>query len=632
MTSDRQSDPSRLGAFELRLSQRLLLVNGKVADLGARAFDVLAALVAQQGQVVTKAELLAVVWPGVLVEENNLQVQISALRKVLGAGAIATVPGRGYQLTIPLGQADGPPSSRDATASLAPAASTKSSEPLVAVLAFDNMSSDPDMQFFSDGVSEEILHTVAGVKGLKVIGKASTFRFRGAEKSAKHVGEALNATHVLDGSVRRAGAQLRIFTQLIDTANETALWSQRFDRNLSDIFALQDEIAAAVAAALKIAFAPAAPAGRIDPVLYERFLQARAQLDRKFGGIAMLDAIPIYEEVVAGAPGFARAWALLATARCYALRSFPNDRPKSVTRASVVEAAQNALRLDPNCGTAYMALSGLEAFASYSEREALNGKALAVAPNDPEILMVCANFACRVGRAREAREHALQARHIVPFSAVASFYCVSMLEFDGKHSESSDLWTGLTQRFPDVDYIWLGALSVAAVYGDWDHFDAIVARLSARGPLSPAHRGVIMYGRAMQQPNSGFVNILLERARSDLEKTGSLDLRLLASIHALGATEEAFELVDRSTFASMFDPNGEPPAAWANPGFIFNRATNLTMMRDERFVRLCAKLGLCDYWVTSGRWPDCAADGLLPYDFEAHVRREATVSRRGVSY
>jgi hypothetical protein len=109
-------------------------------------------------------------------------------------------------------------------------------------------------------------------------------------------------------------------------------------------------------------------------------------------------------------------------------------------------------------------------------------------------------------------------------------------------------------------------------------------------------------------------------------------LRLLASIHTLGATEEAFELVERASFAPMFDPNGEPPAAWANPGFIFNQATNLAMMRDERFVRLCAKLGLCDYWVTSGRWPDCAADGVLPYDFEAHVRREAAVSRRGVSF
>lgn len=628
MAADKRPDPAKSRAFELRLSQRQLLVDGKLADLGARAFDVLAALVARQGQVVTKAELLAGVWPGVLVEENNLQVQISALRKVLGAGAIATVPGRGYQLTIPLGEGGSTAAPLAATA-LAP---PKVAEPLVAVLPFDNLSNDPDMQFFSDGVSEEILHTVAGVKGLKVIGKASTFRFRGAEKSAKHVAEALSATHVLDGSVRRSGNQLRIFTQLIDATNETALWSQRFDRNLSDIFALQDEIAAAVAAALKIAFAPAAPAGRIDPVLYERFLQARSQLDRKFGGIAMLDAIPIYEEVVAGAPGFARAWAMLATARGYALRSFPNDRPKNVTRASVVEAAHTALRLDPNCGSAYLALGGLEAFASYSAREALNSKALAVAPNDPEILMVCANLACRVGRAREAREHALQAHQIAPLAAVTAFYSVAMLDFDGKHKESSQLWTELTRRFSDVDYIWLGALSVAAVYADWDHFDAIVARLSARGPLSSAHRAVIMYGRALQQPNPSFVSLLLERARNDLDKSGALDLRLLASIHALGATEETFAMVERATFASMFDPNGEPPAAWVNPGFIFNQATNIAMMRDERFVRLCAKLGLCDYWVASGRWPDCAADGILPYDFEALVHREAAVSRRGVSF
>ena len=111
---------------------------------------------------------------------------------------------------------------------------------------FDNLSADPEMAFFSDGVSEEILQTVARGSELKVIGRGSSFQFRGRDKAAAHVGDALHATHVLDGSVRRSGAKVRISCSLIECARATTLWSDRFDRELSDVFALQDlEIAAA---------------------------------------------------------------------------------------------------------------------------------------------------------------------------------------------------------------------------------------------------------------------------------------------------------------------------------------------------------------------------------------------------
>jgi TolB-like protein len=117
----------------------------------------------------------------------------------------------------------------------------------LAVLAFDNLSGDPGMAYFSDGVSEEIQQTFARGADLKVIGRTSSFQLRGADKTVRKAAAELKATHVLDGSVRRRGERVRISAQLIDCASETALWSNRFDRDLTDIFALQDEIAAEVA-------------------------------------------------------------------------------------------------------------------------------------------------------------------------------------------------------------------------------------------------------------------------------------------------------------------------------------------------------------------------------------------------
>src|SRR5580658_2694488 len=135
-------------------------------------------------------------------------------------------------------------------------AAAKPTEPLLAVLAFDNLPGDPEMAYFSDGVSEEIQQTVARGTDLKVVGRNSSFQLRGADKTARRVASELSATHILDGSVGRSGPKVRISAQLIECANQTTLWSDRFDRDLSDVFALQDEIAGAVAAALKVAFAP----------------------------------------------------------------------------------------------------------------------------------------------------------------------------------------------------------------------------------------------------------------------------------------------------------------------------------------------------------------------------------------
>src|SRR5215471_4135741 len=202
----------RFGPFELRPTSRELLVEGRPASLGARAFDVLLALLERRDRLVSKDELLAIVWPGLVVEENNLQVQISALRKILGDGVIKTVSGKGYRFTAEIAGAEAP---------TIPGVSRPA--PSIAVLPFANLSRDEENEYFSDGLAEELLNVLAKIRGLRVAARTSTFTFKGKNATVAEIGRVLNVTTVLEGSVRRSGQRIRITTQLIDAASDSHL-------------------------------------------------------------------------------------------------------------------------------------------------------------------------------------------------------------------------------------------------------------------------------------------------------------------------------------------------------------------------------------------------------------------------
>jgi TolB-like protein/Tfp pilus assembly protein PilF len=300
------------------------------------------------------------------------------------------------------------------------------------VLAFDNLSGDAEMAYFSDGISEEILQTVARGAELKVIGRGSSFQFRGRDKAAAHVGAALKATHVLDGSVRRSGTKVRIAANLIECEREITLWSDRFDRELSDVFALQDEIATAVAAALRVAFAPTASAETIDPEAYNLYLRAKELWNHDFEPETHRSTIGLLEQATGLAPRFARAWEFLSTVLGERLEYDRPEDSRAALRARVVEAAQTALRLDPSLGAAHQALGQLEAKGRFDEREAFHNKALSVSPRDPIVLTNASFFFVELGRVHECLELMTQAYDLDPmFPRVANWYG-NMLDFAGR--------------------------------------------------------------------------------------------------------------------------------------------------------------------------------------------------------
>ncbi len=158
-----------------------------------------------------------------------------------------------------------------------PSAVPLPSVPSIAVLPFANMSAEKDQEYFSDGLSEEIINLLAQAPGLKVIARTSAFAFRGKEQDIRGIADVLGVKSVLEGSVRRAGSRVRVTAQLINAADGAHLWSQRFDRELTDVFAVQDEIASSIAAALQVAFAAHFGARRYQPSFdaYEALLMAR---------------------------------------------------------------------------------------------------------------------------------------------------------------------------------------------------------------------------------------------------------------------------------------------------------------------------------------------------------------------
>ncbi|MEJ2513595.1 MAG: tetratricopeptide repeat protein [Gammaproteobacteria bacterium] len=209
----------------------------------------------------------------------------------------------------------------------------------IAVLPFANMSPEPENEYFADGLSEELLNVLARIDGLKVAGRTSSFHFKGRNEDLRQIGETLGVANILEGSVRRQGDRVRITAQLIQASDGFHLWSETYDREMDDIFAIQDEISEAVASALRVTLlgdpagsgSPnAAPGDRsIDPEVYSRFIAAKARIGTR-DPQKVLEAVGILKEVTEQAPGFAPGYAALAVA---ALLAWNNDRTLTAEEA-----------------------------------------------------------------------------------------------------------------------------------------------------------------------------------------------------------------------------------------------------------------------------------------------------------
>jgi TolB-like protein len=339
---------------EFRLDRRIGVLfrrdqSGVFAPLamGSRALEILGVLVERPGELVSRAEIIAVVWPGTVVEDSNLDVQVAALRRVLDergteGSCIQTIRGRGYRFTasvtpVEAGPVSGMPPLPD--------------KPSLAVMPFQNMSGDPEQEYFADGMVEEIITALSRIRWLFVIARNSSFTYKGQAIDVKQVGRELGVRYVLEGSVRKAGDRVRISAQLIDATTGAHLWADRFDGLLKDIFDLQDKVAASVAGIIEPTLEIAElrrSTGRStnDLTALDLYLRALPDLDA-FTKSGLLRALDLLGRAIERDPNYGPALALSAHCHQGLEVNGWTERPEA-TRSTSIGFARRALRSAPD--------------------------------------------------------------------------------------------------------------------------------------------------------------------------------------------------------------------------------------------------------------------------------------------
>jgi TolB-like protein/Tfp pilus assembly protein PilF len=462
MTPNPPAPDYRFGRFLLQPSAQRLLVDGEAATLGPRAFDVLVALVERAGQLVPKAELLERVWPAVVVEENNLQVQVSALRKILGPDAIATVPGRGYRFTLPLQPAGGPPPpARPPAASPAPAGMDA---PSIAVLPFINMSDDAANEYFADGLSEELLNVLSKIRGLRVASRTSAFSFKGGKADIPTVAQKLNVAMILEGSVRKAGPRVRITAQLVHVATDSHLWSETYDRELEDIFAVQDDIARSVVSRVRAALmgerpdasgnaqvtadVQAAVKGRSSNAeAYRLYLQGSFFMNR-YNEEDTVKAIGYFRHALELDPDYALAWASLSS--CYLSQGANAWAPFAESAERARDAAARALEAEPDLAAAHWALGAVRTYYDWDWKgaESCLRRALQLAPEDSQLIVRAATLMQNLGRREEAEAQVLRALALDPLNVDAHLASGWRLTLAGRLPEAESAYLRARELSP----------------------------------------------------------------------------------------------------------------------------------------------------------------------------------------
>ena len=334
----------RIGLLTLRARRELVSPHGAI-PLGGRALDLLSTLAEAGGALVTKDDLYAAVWASSIVEENAIQAQVSAARKALGEEArrLVTVHGRGYRLEI-----DSP---------VAAAHTAEADHASIAVLPFENVG-NAEHAYLAHGLAEELISRLSRVSGLKVPARTSSFAYRGRAADVRTIAAELGVATVLEGSVRADGERLRVSVQLVDAGSGFNLWAESFDRTMTDLLTLQDELAEAIATALRRELGPRLRETHSSEAM-RLVLQARAST-RSLTREAMREAVRLAREALALDPGFAKAWESLAGS------TFVMGNLGYAPRAAFGEAAgyaEKATELDPGLGGPHAILAGIDAAA-----------------------------------------------------------------------------------------------------------------------------------------------------------------------------------------------------------------------------------------------------------------------------
>lgn len=474
----------------------------------------------------------------------------------------------------------------DISARFRPLAAFSSPEDLrsIAVLPFANLSPDPDNEYFCDGLAEELLNALSKIEELKVAARTSAFSFKGKHAQAREIGKALNVSTVLDGSVRKAGDRVRINVQLVNAADGYQLWTERYDRELKDIFDVQDEIAVAVVDALKIKLL-----GKDKDALLKRHTQSAEAHEFYLRGLSHFNkwtpgdfdrAIENFQRAIAIDPGYAPAYAALADAYTE-LSFFSFSAVETGPRARA--AAEKALELDDGLAEAHNSLALIKMYFDwdYAGAEAEFKRAIALNPGSASIYMWHGWFLGLTGKFDESLKELRRARELDPLAAPNTNAIGVVLHWSGQTDRAIEQFKDVLELNPDYP-VTIAFLAEAYVgKGDLSSAVATIEKLASTA-MDPQALSVMGYVYAKAGDRDGAFRILEKFAElSDKEYVPAINF---AHIYAgLGDDEKAIQSLEKAC---------DERASWI-PFIKVDRKLD-SLRSDRRFAKLLQRAGFSE--------------------------------------
>ena len=435
----------RFGSYEVDLRAGELRKNGIKIRLQEKPFRILAALLERPGDLVTREQLFKMLWSKdtFVAFDGSLNTAAGKLRTALGDSAdnprfVETLPRRGYRFIAPVEEQLAAPAVAAETTRLLQSSGARRDqggvsvgqtisasgppEKSIAVLPFQNFSSESEQEYFCDGITEELINALTQVEGVRVVARTSAFAFKGQYRDIRKIGEDLNVGTVVEGSVRKAGERLRITAQLINTPSGYHLWSQRYDRNLTDVFAIQEEISQSIVKALSIRLV-----GQVEQPLVNTYTNDLEAYNFYLKGLHrwhkqtkedMKSAVQNFEQAVKLDPKFAPAY--VGVSDCYRLLGWWGAAPPQEAMGKAKAAALKAVGIDDTFGAAHRVLAGVKGhtWEDWPGSERGFRKAIELNPSDA---ITHASYGIvllfPMGRAEGAIEQLRQARDLDPLSA-----------------------------------------------------------------------------------------------------------------------------------------------------------------------------------------------------------------------
>lgn len=480
------------GDCTLDPTKRELWRDGEAIHVEPQVFDLLLHLVRNRDQVISKDEMLAAVWGGRIVSESTLSNRINAARRAIGdsgeqQGLIRTVPRRGLRFVANVQEEADRTQSEPSAAGISPGQQAESTEgvtkhsardgvgplefrgkPTVAVLPFDNMSGDPEQDYFSDGISEDIITLLSKNRSLLVIARNSAFAFKGRGSDVRHIGKELGADYVVEGGVRKLGQQLRVTVHLIESQGGRLVWAEQYDRTLEQMLQVQDQITTTIAARIEpgIGSAERLRTERIPPQSLQAWDCFRLGTKHFYKSTSEdnLEAQRFFRRAIALDPDLAQAYGFLSYAMILRMLYFDAE-PKEEQLKEALAIAKKGVALDGQDALVRFTYGrALLAQRAYGDALAELEEALSLNPALPVVYCGLADSLAYEGRFAEAMPYFEKALSLSPHDPQRwAFYSYGALAyiFAGKFEEAQK-WAWNATRFPNAHY-WPFAHRLAAL-------------------------------------------------------------------------------------------------------------------------------------------------------------------------